>query len=62
MFPRENSLGDPVVWMEAGCVSFNNNQNMDWNRWIRKGINYIKISDMDKCLNSDKVKTFIEIY
>lgn len=44
VFPRESSHHDPVISLQSGCVQFNTNQNMDWNRWIKKGINFVKIS------------------
>ena len=53
VFPRESLLGDPVISLQAGCVQFNTNQNMDWNRWIKKGINYVKITEMEKISNPD---------
>lgn len=51
VFPRENFLSDPVISMQAGCVEFNSLQQMDWNRWIRKGINFVKITEFNKYLN-----------
>lgn len=35
---------------------------MDWNRWIRKGINFVKITEFNKYLNHDKSKSFKELY
>lgn len=58
VFPRESFLSDPVISMQAGCVEFNTSQNMDWNRWIRKGINFIKISEFNRYLKIDKGKSF----
>lgn len=59
VFPRETFLADPVISLQAGCVNFNTEHDMDWNRWIKKGINFIKIADIDKVRNRDS-KTFAE--
>lgn len=48
VFPRESSFSDPVVSLQAGCVEFNTNQEMDWNRWIKKGITYMKMTDYEQ--------------
>lgn len=37
LFPGEE---DRVIGMQVGAVKFNTQNNMDWNRWIGKGINY----------------------
>lgn len=52
IFPRENNSNDPVVSMQAGCIKFNTANSMDWNRWIRKGITYVKMSEMNKVLQN----------
>lgn len=52
IFPRETNSNDPVVSMQAGCIKFNTANSMDWNRWIRKGITYVKISEMHKVLQN----------
>ena len=35
---------------------------MDWNRWIRKGINFVKITEFNKFLNHNKNNSFKELY
>jgi len=43
LFPREYLQKDPVICMQSGTADFNSKQNMDWTRWISKGITYVKI-------------------
>ncbi len=38
--------------MQATCVQFNSKNSMDWNRWIRKGITYVKISEINKIMQN----------
>lgn len=44
LFPR-NPIGyDKNLGMQLQCIKFNNENGMDWNKWIREGINYVKLS------------------
>lgn len=62
LFPRENSFSDPIVSLQAGCMEFNTNQGMDWNRWIRKGITYMRGTDYWQIKKSfENAKSFQEI-
>lgn len=65
VFPRESAFSDPVVSLQAGCVEFNSSQEMDWNRWIKKGVTYMKLSEYNNILdgiefNSKSSKTLLE--
>jgi hypothetical protein len=62
VFPRETGNTDPTISMQAGCCKFNSKQGMDWNKWIRGGINYVKITDKNRLLNPDKVRSFNDLY
>lgn len=46
LFPRNPGCYDKNLTMQLGCVKFNADNGMDWNKWIRKGINYVKLSEM----------------
>lgn len=52
VFPRVSSSQEPVISMQAGCIEFNTDHSMDWNRWIRKGITYVRMSEINKALQS----------
>ena len=62
VFPRETGNNDPTISLQAGCMKFNTSQGMDWNMWIKKGINYVKIADMHRLLNPEKIRSFKEIF
>ncbi len=62
IFPRENPLRDPIISLQGNTTQFNSNQGMDWNRWIKKGIPYIKISEIEELENLKKNnKTYDEM-
>lgn len=44
LFPRNPATFDKNLTMQLGCVKFNAEHGMDWNKWIREGINYVKLS------------------
>lgn len=46
LFPRKPILYDRNLTMQLNCVNFNAENGMDWNKWINKGINYIKLSEV----------------
>ena len=46
LFPRNPGTYDKNLTMQLGCVKFNAQNHMDWNKWINKGVNYIKLSEM----------------
>ena len=44
VFPRSTIYSEPSISLQAGCVAFNVQNKMDWNRWVQKGITYMKFS------------------
>jgi hypothetical protein len=45
--------------MQSGCVSFNVSNNMDWNRWIQKGITFMKLTEYERVSDiQEKAKSF----
>ena len=47
LFPRNPGTYDKNLTMQLGCVKFNAEHGMDWNKWINKGVNYVKLSEMN---------------
>lgn len=43
LFPRNPAAYDRNINMQLGCVKFNADNGMDWNKWIREGVNYISL-------------------
>ena len=50
LFPRRPAghVQDRVLSMQLGCVLFNAEHGMDWNKWIREGVNYTTIEQYDE--------------
>jgi poly(A)-specific ribonuclease len=44
LFPRNPVGFDKNLTLQLSCVKFNAENGMDWNKWIREGINYVKLS------------------
>ena len=68
LFPRENPLREPVISMQCNATEFNSAQGMDWNRWIKKGIPYVRISDVKELemikkgnKNFDQMMEFVDL-
>lgn len=47
LFPRNPTVYDKNLNLQLGCVKFNIDHGMDWNKWIREGVNYIQLSEME---------------
>ena len=47
LFPRNPATFDRELKMQLSCVKFNALHGMDWNKWINKGVNYIRISEIE---------------
>lgn len=45
LFPRAPTLYDKNINMQLGCLKFNADNGMDWNKWIRQGVNYIQLAE-----------------
>lgn len=46
LFPRAPVKGDTRFGMQVSCINFNSENELDWNKWIREGVNYVRISEM----------------
>ncbi len=57
LFPRNPVFYDKTLSMQLGCVKFNSDNGMDWNKWIREGINYIQLAEMEEIERSDRNRT-----
>lgn len=57
LFPRNPVFYDKTLSMQLGCVKFNSDNGMDWNKWIREGINYIQLAEIEELERNDKSKT-----
>lgn len=44
VFPRESTVGDPVISLQSSAADFNSNNDMDWTRWIKYGITFVKMT------------------
>lgn len=44
LFPRNPVSYDKNINLQLGCVKFNTDCGMDWNKWIREGVNYVTIA------------------
>jgi poly(A)-specific ribonuclease len=45
LFPRTPTVYDRNINMQLGCLKFNADNGMDWNKWIRQGVNYIQLAE-----------------
>ena len=61
LFPRNPAFYDKNLTLQLGCVKFNASNGMDWNKWIREGINYVKLSEVSSIEDQQKSRTFRDI-
>jgi poly(A)-specific ribonuclease len=47
LFPRNPVASDKNISMQLKCVNFNSDNGIDWNKWIKEGINYIRLSEKE---------------
>ena len=57
VFPRTPRAYDTNMTLQLGCVKFNSSNGMDWNKWIKEGVNYVKVSEMKEMQEQSKGKT-----
>ena len=63
VFPRSTIYSEPSISLQAGCVAFNVQNKMDWNRWVQKGITYMKFSQYERIMDiQEKAKNFNELF
>uniref|UniRef100_A0A0A9XY88 Poly(A)-specific ribonuclease PARN-like domain-containing protein 1 n=1 Tax=Lygus hesperus TaxID=30085 RepID=A0A0A9XY88_LYGHE len=53
VFPNSVTNNGPIITLEVSSIEFNNRYNMNWNRWIREGIPYVKQEEEEKLCSSE---------
>ena len=61
VFPRTPRASDINLTIQLGCLKFNSSNGMDWNKWINKGVNYVKVSEMKEMQEQSKGKTVMSM-
>ncbi|KRW99797.1 Ribonuclease H-like domain [Pseudocohnilembus persalinus] len=56
VFPRKNDMYNPIISFQLGSIEFNTQYDMDYNRWIKKGISYFP-----KNMGKEKMQKFKEL-